>query len=114
GEALFETEGVVAEAQAEEAGALRRPLLDPGEIGLRDPDGGLVLLREREGQRRWLNTGASTTSSTIMARANPPVKHRPTPPPPAPPHRSCAAAASWRSQTVIGLVLFKAKHENSR
>ncbi len=74
-------------------------------------------LRRREtgpGSDGWLRTGATTTSSTIMARANPPVRHMPTTPTPGPPHRSCSAAASLRSQTVTGLVLCRANRVNSR
>ena len=74
----------------------------------------LCLLDSGKGSDGWLSTGASTMSSTIMASAKPPVKHIPTTPTPGPPQRSCSAAASLRSQTVIGLVFFKAKAENSR
>ena len=57
----------------------------------------LYFLVSGKGSDGWLRTGASTTSSTIMARANPPVKHMPTTPTPGPPQRSCSAAASLRS-----------------
>ena len=49
-EALFEAEGVVCEAQAEEAGAGGRALLHPGEVAVGDADVRLVLLGERERQ----------------------------------------------------------------
>ena len=67
-----------------------------------------------KGSEGWLSTGANMTSSTIMARAKPPVKHMPTAPTPGPPQRSYSAAASLRSHTVIGLVFLRAKAENSR
>ena len=74
----------------------------------------LNFLDSGNGSEGWLSTGASTMSSTIMASAKPPVKHMPTTPTPGPPQRSCSAAASLRSHTVTGLVLFNAKAENSR
>ena len=74
----------------------------------------LNFLESGNGSDGWLSTGASTTSSTIMASAKPPVKHMPTTPTPGPPQRSCSAAASLRSHTVTGLVFFRAKAENSR
>ena len=74
----------------------------------------LYFLESGNGSEGWLSTGASTTSSTIMASAKPPVKHMPTTPTPGPPQRSCSAAASLRNHTVTGLVLFSAKAENSR
>ena len=74
----------------------------------------LYFFESGNGSDGWLSTGASTTSSTIMASANPPVKHMPTTPTPGPPQRSCSAAASLRSHTVTGLVFFSAKAENSR
>ena len=74
----------------------------------------LNFLESGKGSDGWLSTGASTMSSTIMARAKPPVKHMPTTPTPGPPQRSCSAAASLRSHTVIGLVRLSAKAENSR
>ncbi len=52
-------------------------------------------------------------SSTIIPRANPPVKHIPTAPTPGPPHASCASAASARSQVIAGLVRLSAKVTNS-
>ena len=58
-----------------------------------------------KGSDGWLRTGATTTSSTIMARANPPVKHMPTAPTPGPPQRSCSSRARARNQAMIGLVL---------
>ena len=73
----------------------------------------LYFLESGNGSDGWLSTGASTTSSTIMASAKPPVKHMPTTPTPGPPQRSCSAAASLRNHTVIGLVFFSAKAENS-
>jgi hypothetical protein len=42
------------------------------------------------------------------------VKHIPTTPTPGPPQRACSDAASLRSQTVTGLVFFRAKQANSR
>ena len=66
------------------------------------------------GRAGWLSTGASTRSSTAMARANPPVKHMPTAPTPRPPHSACARAASARSQVTTGLVRFSANMVNSR
>ena len=78
------------------------------------PMSALYLLESGKGSDGWLRTGASTTSSTIMARAKPPVKHMPTTPTPGPPQRSCSAAASLRSHTVTGLVLLRANEENSR
>ena len=45
-EALREAEGVVGEAQAEKALARLRTLLDPGQVGVRDADVGLVLLAD--------------------------------------------------------------------
>jgi len=62
----------------------------------------------------WLSTGANMMSSTIMARAKPPVKHMPTAPTPGPPQRSCSDLARARNQLVMGLVRLRAKHENSR
>ncbi len=47
-----------------------------------------------KGSDGWLRTGATTTSSTIIASAKPPVKHIPTAPTPGPPQRSCSDAAS--------------------
>ncbi len=66
------------------------------------------------GSDGWLSTGATTASSTIMARANPPVRHMPTAPTPGPPQRSCSWRASARSQTVTGDVRPVAQVENSR
>ena len=74
----------------------------------------LNFLEIGNGRDGWLRTGASTTSSTIMASANPPVKHIPTTPTPGPPQCACSAAASLRSHTVTGLVFFSANAENSR
>ena len=113
-EALGEAEGVLAEAQAEHAGTRSGALFDPGQVGVGDPDVCLVPLREGNGSEGWLSTGARTMSSTIIARAKPPVKHIPTTPTPGPPQRSCSAAANLRSHTVTGLVLLSAKAENSR
>ncbi len=67
-----------------------------------------------KGNDGWLRTGATTVSSTIIASANPPVKHMPTTPTPGPPHRLCSSAAKARSHTVMGLVFFRASTENSR
>ena len=78
------------------------------------PTSALNFFDNGNGSDGWLSTGASTMSSTIMARAKPPVKHMPTTPTPGPPQRSCSAAANLRSQTVIGLVFLRAKAENSR
>ena len=55
------------------------------------------------GSDGWLSTGATTTSSTIMPRAKPPVKHIPTAPTPGPPHRMCSSRARARNQPMIGL-----------
>ena len=49
-EALFEAEGVVGEAQAEQARPRRGALLHPGQVAVGDPDVRLVLLGERERQ----------------------------------------------------------------
>ena len=74
----------------------------------------LYFLESGNGSEGWLSTGARTTSSTIIAKAKPPVKHMPTTPTPGPAQRSCSAAASLRSHTVMGLVFLSAKAENSR
>ena len=74
----------------------------------------LYFLERGNGSDGWLSTGARTTSSTIIANAKPPVKHMPTAPTPGPPQRSCSAAASLRSHTVIGLVFLSANAVNSR
>ena len=49
-EALFEAEGVVGEAQAEQAGAPRRAFLHPRKVAVGDPDVRFELLREGERQ----------------------------------------------------------------
>ncbi len=74
----------------------------------------LRFLESGNGSEGWLRTGASMMSSTIIANANPPVKHMPMAPTPGPPQRSCSALASWRSHEVTGLVFLSANQENSR
>ncbi len=74
----------------------------------------LRFLESGNGSDGWLRTGANTMSSTIIARAKPPVKHIPMTPTPGPPLRSCSALASLRSHTVTGLVFFSANQANSR
>jgi hypothetical protein len=53
-------------------------------------------------------------SSTIIARANPPVKHMPTTPTPGPPQLSCSWRARARSHTVTGEVRPVTQVANSR
>ena len=87
-EAFGGAELVAGEAEPEHAGAGGGPLLHPGRVGRREPDVVAAATWSREtGREGWLSTGATTTSSTIMPRANPPVKHMPTAPTPGPPHR---------------------------
>jgi len=52
----------------------------------------------------WHSTGAATESSTIIASANPPVKHIPSAPTPGPPSSACSSRASERSQPATGVV----------
>ena len=59
-------------------------------VGVADAERPCVGPAPGRGRDGWLSTGATTTSSTIMARANPPVRHMPTAPTPGPPHRSCS------------------------
>ena len=66
-----------------------------------------------KGSEGWLSTGATTTGSTIMPRAKPPVRHIPTAPTPGPPQRSCHSRLSALSQEMTGLVLFMAMTVNS-
>src|SRR5665811_1289220 len=62
----------------------------------------LWLLPIGNGRDGWLSTGATTTSSTIMASANPPVKHIPTTPTPGPPQVACSALAKAEHATCGG------------
>ena len=78
------------------------------------PRSDLRFLPIPKGSDGWDSTGASTVSSTIMARANPPVKHMPTTPTPGPPHTSCSWRASARNHTVTGDVRRSAIVTNSR
>ena len=59
------------------------------------------------------STGATTTSSTIIASANPPLKHMPTAPTPGPPTSRCNDRARARSQPMIGEVCWRAQWVNS-
>ena len=57
-----------------------------------------------KGNEGWATTGAATDSSTIIASANPPVKHMPSAPTPAPPSSSWSERANERSQSATGEV----------
>ena len=81
-EAFLEAEGVVAEAQAEDAGPAVVRSLTRARSASEIPMSALNFLESGKGSEGWLSTGARTTSSTIMASANPPVKHIPTTPTP--------------------------------
>ena len=65
------------------------------------------------GSDGWLRTGASTLSSTIIARANPPVMHMPTADA-GTATRASPCRPSARSHSVTGEVLPVAKAANSR
>ena len=65
------------------------------------------------GNEGWLSTGATRMSSSIIPKANPPVKHIPSAPTPGPPQVSWASAASARSHRVTGAVRLAAKAANS-
>ena len=60
-------------------------------------------LADREGQRRpERRPGPRPPGSTIMASANPPVKHIPSTPTPTPPSSACSLAGRARSQVATG------------
>ena len=113
-EALCEAEGVVAETQPEQAGPCQGALLHPGEVVVGDPDVRLVLLGERERQRRLAQHRRQhdvvdhhgQREAAGEAHAD---------------HAHPRAAATLvlrgrglRNHTVTGLVFFSAKAENSR
>ena len=62
----------------------------------------------------WLSTGATISSSTIIASAKPPLKHMPTAPTPGPPHSWWSSRASARSHAMTGDVEPMAIVANSR
>ena len=66
------------------------------------------------GSEGCASTGATTTGSTIIARAKPPVRHMPMTPTPGPPLPSCSTWARSRSHDVTGLAWPLAKRLNSR
>ena len=66
------------------------------------------------GSEGWATTGATTDGSTIIASANPPVKHMPSAPTPGPPSSPCSERARDRSHTAIGEVCPVAMVLNSR
>ena len=66
------------------------------------------------GRDGWATTGATTASSTIIAKAKPPVKHMPRAPTPGPPSSPCSSRASARSQVATGEVRPTASLLNSR
>ena len=114
GETFGGTQLVAAEAEAEHARALRGPFLHAATSVAERPTSRRRPLVTGKGSEGWLRTGATTTSSTIMARANPPVKHMPTAPTPGPPQRACSSRARALNQVMIGLVFPWARRVNSR
>ena len=91
----------------------RSPLLHPADVLRRESEVPPVGRDTGKGSDGWLRTGATTTLSTIMPSAKPPVKHIPTAPTPGPPQRTCSSAARARSHPITGLVLPLASTVNS-